>query len=117
MRVLIVEDNPLLAYDLEDMIHEAGMAAVGPAFDLQSGLQLSREEAIDGALLDIDLGSDKVWSLARELQGNTVPLVFISATCSQNELPDEFTHQLCLSKPADREQVVTLLGRMASDCA
>ena len=111
-RVLIVEDNPLLAYDLEDLIRDHGLEPVGPALDLQTGIMLARENQLHGALLDIDLGEDRVWPLARELKSHTVPFAFISAQCSGDMLPPEFADHDCIEKPAEREQIAATVTKL-----
>lgn len=98
-RVLVVEDNPVLAFDIDAMLSDLGAEVVGPALDLDTGLQLAREQPIDGAVLDIDLGGRFVWPLAAELQHHSVPFVFVSAECG-GELPRQFAAAACLAKPA-----------------
>lgn len=104
-RVLVVEDNPALAYDIDDSLREMGAEVIGPALDLQTGLQLARENRLDAAVLDIDLGSDFVWPLARELKGHQVPFVFVSAECA-DKLPPDFQHVVCLDKPAPTDIIL-----------
>lgn len=113
-RILIVEDNPILAYDLEDIVGETGAQTIGPALDLPTGLQLARENNLDAALLDIDLGTERVWPLARELAEHTVPFVFISARCQQDELPDDFRGHLCIEKPARTEEIIQTLSQIVN---
>lgn len=114
-RVLIVEDNPALAYDLKDLLTELGVAPIGPALTLQTGLNLTREHAPDAALLDIDLGDGElVWPLASELQKMEVPVVFISVDCTKKHFPERFQKAVCLEKPATEDRVVEgLAGALA----
>ena len=105
-RVLVVEDNPILACDMEDLICDAGWEAVGPAMDLETGLDLARNNRLDAALLDIDLGGERVWPLASELLANTVPIVFVTADCRPDEMPSEYAHFHCLEKPAARATIL-----------
>ena len=108
-RILIVEDNPILALDLEDLLGDWGAEPVGPALNLRNGMELAKENHLDAALLDINLGEDWVWPLARELNENNVPFVFISAQCTSDDLPDELSHAHCLDKPAEAEKVAHAL--------
>ena len=110
-RVLIVEDNPILAYDLEDLLGDIGMEGVGPALDLSAGLRLARENALDAALLDIDIGNELVWPLASELRARRVPVIFISAGCYAREFPEELRVYPCLEKPASTEVIVESLSQ------
>ncbi|MBX7542046.1 response regulator [Qipengyuania sphaerica] len=109
-RVLIVEDNPLLAYDLKDLLADVGVHSVGPAFDLASGLKLAREGPLDAALLDINLGNEMVWPLAGELRQLGVPVIFISAECTLRDFPPEFKKLLCLEKPATNDLILESLA-------
>lgn len=104
-RVLIVEDNPALAYDIDDSLREYGVEVVGPALDLTTGLELARENHLDAAVLDIDLGGDFVWPLAQQLKGHEVPFVFVSAECG-DRLPDDFRNVVCLDKPATTRRIL-----------
>ena len=108
-RILIVEDNPILALDLEDLVVGWGAQAVGPAMCLQNGLELVEANNLDAALLDINLGDEWVWPLARRLDEHRVPFVFISAQCTQSDLPEELSHATCLDKPAVADEVAGAL--------
>lgn len=99
----------MLAYDLSDVVNAVGAEPVGPALDLQMGLQLAREDRLCGALLDVDLGGEMVWPLAEELERNKVPYAFVSAQCRTEKLPDPFKKRQCIEKPALREDIVAAL--------
>ena len=104
--MLVVEDNPLLALDLEDALRESGAEVVGPALDFDSGMALLREDALDGAVLDIDIGGRPVWPIARGLREDGVPFVFVSGDCGEG-LPDDLTGAVCLEKPACTDAILT----------
>ena len=111
-RVLIVEDNPILAFDLQDVLEEHGTEAIGPAYDLATGLKLVRENNLDAAFLDIDLGSERVWPIARELAEHGVPFAFVSGGCPEGDVPEDFRGYIFLQKPAMRVQIVSTLSGM-----
>ncbi len=76
-RVLVVEDDMIIAMMVEDMLRDLGCAVVGPANGLGEGLALARDEgAIDAALLDVNLGGETVFPLADSLRARGVPLIF-----------------------------------------
>jgi CheY-like chemotaxis protein len=76
-RVLVVEDDMIIAMMVEDMLRDLGCAVVGPANGLREGLALARDDgAIDAALLDVNLGGDTVFPLADSLRARGVPLIF-----------------------------------------
>lgn len=55
-RILVVEDNFVMALDLSQMVEELGGAVVGPVGRLDEGMALAQSNDIDGAILDVDLG-------------------------------------------------------------
>ena len=109
-RVLIVEDNALLAYDLVDLLEECGIEPVGPAMNLASGLQLVGENHLDAALLDIELGAERVWPLADMLAGHGTPYAFVSGQCKQDQLPGLHADRVCLEKPASKSELMATLA-------
>ncbi len=74
LKVLVVEDEPLIAMALADMLTEFGCTVAGPAASLKRGMRLMEEEAIDGAVLDINLGGEMVFPLADALAYSMLPL-------------------------------------------
>ena len=112
-RVLIVEDNPLLAFDVKDLLDELGAITIGPALDLASGLHLLNDNQPDAALLDVDLGGEFVWPLADRLKERQIPFAFISADCTEDFLPDPFRRMVCLEKPASKEEITRLVAELA----
>ena len=109
-RVLIVEDHPVLAFDIQDLVTEAGAQSIGPALDLDTGMDLARNEKIDAALLDIDIAGEFVWPVAEELRRNNVPMIFISSQCETREFPIHFRDHRCIDKPVIRSQVIESLA-------
>ena len=76
-RVLVVEDEAMIAMLVEDMLADLGCVVVGPAHDLDAAMALAAgAEAIDVALLDVNLAGKPVFALADALRERGVPLVF-----------------------------------------
>lgn len=108
--VLIVEDEPFIAFDLADAITDAGATIVGPALTVREA-----DDALDGATpslacLDINIGADLVWPIAQRLHDDGVPFVFVSARCTQSDLPAPFGDYQCIAKPASQAD---LIGKLA----
>lgn len=74
-RILVVEDEPLIAMMVEDMLAELGAQVIGPAGSLAEALLLA-EEQIDAALLDVNLEGERVYPVAERLTVRGVPFVF-----------------------------------------
>ena len=76
-RVLLVEDETMIAMLLEDMLGDLGCKVVGPVHALAPALELAaRDHAIDVAILDVNLAGRPVFELADALRGRGVPMVF-----------------------------------------
>ena len=76
-RILVVEDEMMIAMLVEDMLAELGCSVVGPAHALEAALNLARtEQGIDAALLDVNLGGQPVFAVADALREKGVPAIF-----------------------------------------
>jgi CheY-like chemotaxis protein len=112
-RVLLVEDQMIVAMQIEDMLRAAGCEVVGPVGTLQAAMALAHEEVLDAAVLDVNLDGDKVFPAAEELQARGIP--FILATgYGESTLPEKWRDQPRLSKPFLGEQLEQLLGNLTS---
>lgn len=77
-RILVVEDEPLLAMLVEDLLDEVGGLPVGPAGSVDEALRLVAAGALDGAILDVNLGSEMAYPVADALAARGVPFVFVT---------------------------------------
>ena len=75
-RVLVLEDEALIAAMVEDMLTELGVVVVGPAATIERGLLLAQKEDIDAALLDVNIRSARVYPVADVLKERGIPVVF-----------------------------------------
>jgi DNA-binding response OmpR family regulator len=115
-RILVIEDQYLLADDIRRVLQDLGAHVVGPAPNLARGLQLIDAERIDAAVLDINLGGKDVFPLAEELKSRNVPFVF--ATGYEHwVLPPHFRGELRLEKPIEVSELVEALHRVLTDRA
>jgi CheY-like chemotaxis protein len=116
LRVLVVEDNLLIAETICEMLESSGCAIIGPVSDMPSGLRLVEAERLDGALLDINLGGTLSFPLAAALSALGVPFVFMTGYAEGTIFPPEFRAIRRVSKPFDLKEVTEVLevwGRMA----
>jgi DNA-binding NarL/FixJ family response regulator len=65
--VLIVEDEALVAFQLEDMLADLGCAIIGPASRVGQALDLLRRRPVDAAVLDLNIGGELVYPVADAL--------------------------------------------------
>ena len=76
-RVLVLEDEPLVAIMLGEMLADAGCIVVGPAFNAEQALSLVEQNPIDAAILDINLGSGQTSApVADALAEKAIPFLF-----------------------------------------
>jgi CheY-like chemotaxis protein len=75
-RVLVLEDEAVLAFALEDMLIELGCEVVGPALRLAEASRLAENERLDAAVLDVNIGGDRSYSVAEVLERRGIPFMF-----------------------------------------
>jgi DNA-binding response OmpR family regulator len=113
-RVLIVEDEALLAFELELAIGDEGAEVIGPALSLSMGMTLAENTSeIDCAVLDVDLAGRQVFAVAKALQARDVPLLFHTARATPGELAAMFPGSETVPKPARPEELVARLVAIA----
>ena len=75
-RILVVEDEALIAVMVEDMLTEMGCEVVGPAATIAQALALAGSEDIDGAVLDVNVRGERIDPVADALSARGVPMLF-----------------------------------------
>lgn len=103
-RILIVEDEMLVSMLLEDLLDDLGYEIVGPAAELESALALARDEALDGAVLDLNLNGKPTFAVAALLRERDIPFVFATGY-GIDGLPSEFGDTPVLTKPFRRNEL------------
>ena len=116
-RVLVVEDEILVATTIECEIINAGAVIVGPAYTLDEALDLMSED-IDVALLDINLCGRKVWPVALALRARGVPIVFASANAmGENAVPAALADAPRFDKPVHMAPMLRKLAELTRRAA
>jgi len=113
LRVLLVEDEAIIAIMLEDMLADLGCEVVGPVASLAEAIRLARSEALAGAFLDVNLGGESIYPVADLLAARDVPFVFVSGYGPAG-IEARYGDAIILSKPildADLERAVAALRR------
>ncbi len=117
-RVLVVEDEPLVALDLLATLQDAGAQPVGPAGTTADALRLIEATALDAALIDGNLNGSPVDEIASALTQRRVPFAFVTGY-GRDSLPRAFRGAAILSKPYPAAALVAavekLLDRPALD--
>lgn len=107
-RILIVEDEPFIALALEAMLEELGFDVAGSAAQVSGALELIGRERIDGAILDVNLGSQTIDPVADVLAARACPFFFTTGY-SISGLPARHAGRTVLQKPFGLEQLITAL--------
>lgn len=111
-RVFIVEDETLVLFNLQDILGELGWTLVGQAMSLTQAEKLaSSVEQPDAAILDVNLGGQKVFSAATILAGRGVPIVFATGY-GRDGLPPEWQDRPVIVKPYSQRDVATALDAL-----
>lgn len=106
-RVLVVEDEPVVAMCLEDILESLGCITIGPASRLAEGLALAQAGGLDAAILDINLAGERSNAIAEALIAQAVPFAFASG---YGVCPDGFDGDTPLiEKPYREAEVVATL--------
>jgi DNA-binding response OmpR family regulator len=109
-RVLIVEDEAILALDLAEQLSVAGFQVVGPAPSVTKALKLIADVGCDLAVLDVNLRQETAEPVARELRSRGTPFLFLSAI-SREQLPPGFDGEVLLAKPASAAVLIAALQK------
>jgi len=115
--VLIVEDDPIIALDLEDMILGFGVRAVRTAGNVVRALEMIADRVPDFALLDVGLIRENSFAIAEKLAALDVPFVFVTGYGAEVRLPPALADRPRLPKPCPREALAAALKRTATDDA
>ncbi len=108
-RVLVVEDELLVAMMIEQVLRLAGCVIIGPVNDLPKALQAAREQAIDVALLDVNLAGARVFPVAAVLAERSVPYVFMTGY-GRGMLPAEYANRPTIGKPFKLQELTDNLS-------
>lgn len=110
-RILVVEDEFLIAVHLEDTLRQLGCVPIGPAFTLEGGMALAKASALSGALLDLNLAGKSSLPLAKELRAAGIP--FAMVTCYDLDLikAPELLGAQWVRKPFTDQDIQNVLRR------
>lgn len=112
-RVLLVEDEPMIAFALEDMVIELGYVVVGPAYRLPEALQLAADEQFDVAVLDVNLNEQRSFAVADLLKERGIPFLFATGYAEGGVGWTEET--AVIAKPYSRDQLAHALEQLLTN--
>lgn len=115
-RVLIVEDELLVALLIEDFLTEFGCSTLGPCGSLEKALDAARTERFDLAVLDVNLGGEKVYPVADVLMQRQIPFLFLSGYGDEAVPADHCDWRVC-SKPFKAADLANMMSAALASSA
>jgi two-component sensor histidine kinase/DNA-binding response OmpR family regulator len=103
-RVLLVEDEALVAMMIQECLTESGHSVIGPISRAGDALQAAKEIDYDAAILDINLGDGMAYPVADILAARGVPFVFVTGY-EADTIDERFSHVPILQKPIERQML------------
>jgi len=110
-RILVVEDEMLLAEALSALLLQAGFEPIGPAVTVDRALRVLQASSIDAAILDIRLIGGLSYPLAYALRQRRLPFLFLSAY-RQRDLPLDLRSERLIEKPFDTAELIQALNEL-----
>src|ERR1700742_702063 len=98
LRVLVVEDEPMIVMLFEDMLSDLGCVAIGPAYNAAQALAFIESERLDAAILDVNLGGERTTPVAELLHAKGIPFFFATGY-GAGGVTGQFDQHLVLTKP------------------
>jgi CheY-like chemotaxis protein len=105
---MIVEDEMLVALDLQESVRSLGYAVVGPFGRLAEAIEGAAAQPIDFAILDLNLNGEMTYDLAEELERRGIPIVFTTGYESE-AIKGRLSNCRVLNKPVVRDALESVL--------
>ncbi len=116
MRVLVVEDEPIIALNIQTILLDLGYRPVGPAGTISEAEALADQRRIDAAILDITLPDGKSYDLAEQLVSRNVPVLFLTGAYVETRSA-RLANVPTMSKPFDLATFEQAMADMAAKVA
>ena len=107
-RILILEDEALIAMDVRETLEREGFEVVGPFDRVMPAMVAVAGMPIDGAILDVAIGPEQAYEVAEALAAANIPFVWATAY-RRSELPLQYRGRPCLQKPFDTAELTNTL--------
>ncbi|MDO9639919.1 MAG: response regulator [Pseudotabrizicola sp.] len=114
-KILVMEDDYIVALDLCAHVKSLGITVIGPAGKVRDGLELARSaQTMHGALLDVNISGQTVFPVADVLIERNIPITFVTAY-DMATLPPQYRKFRQIDKPMDPAEVSQALEEMCQD--
>jgi len=115
-RVLVVEDETLIALEIESALEALGCKIIGPVSTLERALQVATETELDAAILDVSIRGGKIFPVAEQLRTRDIPFVLASGY-GDWALPHTLQERPRLTKPFTAAELEEKLGILGAEIA
>lgn len=115
--ILIVEDDPFIAMDLQDTFETAGYDVLGPVAAVKTGLKLMKSKKPDVAMLDYNLGRETSLAIAHELEADKIPYVFLSGQVKSVIMAGNEKPHMVIAKPFNAGHLISTMNRLIQKTA
>ncbi len=110
LRVMIVEDQALIAMDLEASLNESGAVVASVCASAAQALRALESTEIDAAILDFHLAGESSLAVAEALEKRGIPFIFATGQGDETAMPPRFAGKATMRKPYDVNQIMAALG-------
>ncbi|MGH6865907.1 MAG: response regulator [Methyloceanibacter sp.] len=110
IRILVVEDEFLIALDIATALEQAGLTVIGPASTVRDALAAVEREEVHGALLDAQLAGEPSAKIADELVARAIPFAFVSGH-GKDHLPPAHRNAPLIKKPFNDSDLIAAIAR------
>lgn len=111
LRLLVAEDEFILADDLRAALEDRGAVVIGPAPSVAEAMDLVQTSGhLDGAILDVNLGGERIFPVADELERRGIVYVFTTGY-DRKIIPPTYAHIPCCEKPISLGAVIRAIRR------
>ena len=107
-RVLIVEDEAMIAGLIESILSAAGWSVVGPVATLERALETIDRGRLDAAVLDVRVNGHDAYAVADVLMGRRIPFVFVSGF-TRKQMPPGYQDCAYIAKPFTPDAILARL--------
>lgn len=110
-KILVVDDEPLIALMIADWLAEQGLEILGPAHSVPQALDLLAAETAHAAILDVSLGERDCYDVADALVARSIPFAFATGHGADVVAP-RFANVITVTKPFDFEAVRDVVSKL-----
>ncbi len=115
-KVLVVEDDFLLSFEIETILADAGYEVVGPAATVAKALNLIDGNQLDAAFVDCNLNGEFATAVAITLAAKGIPFAVVTGY-QRERLPDAFNYGLFASKPFNAAGLLEIARTLLKNCS